>query len=102
MRRATSSNRTSRRLHFVGTTLGLLWLAAALVTLNGWFLLAGLVCGYAFAWVAMTLPCASTDNPALCWARTGRAARERSLQCIANKDGCQCTAQAQVQPVLSG
>ena len=45
------ANRTSRRLHFVGTTLGLVWLAAALVTLNPWFLLAGLVAGYAFAWV---------------------------------------------------
>ena len=28
------SNRTSRRLHFVGTTLGLCWLAAAVVTMN--------------------------------------------------------------------
>jgi hypothetical protein len=45
------SNRTSRRLHFVGTSLGLAWLTAAIVTLNPWFLLAGLVCGYAFAWV---------------------------------------------------
>ncbi len=45
------SNRTSRRLHFAGTSLGLLWLAAAIVTLNPWLLLAGLVSGYAFAWV---------------------------------------------------
>ena len=45
------SNRTSRRLHFVGTSLGLCWLAAAIVTLNPWFLPAGLVSGYAFAWV---------------------------------------------------
>jgi hypothetical protein len=45
------SNRTSRRLHFVGTSLGLAWLAGAAVTLNPWFLLAGLVTGYAFAWV---------------------------------------------------
>ncbi len=44
------SNRTSRRLHFVGTSLGLFWLAAAIVTLNPWFLLGGLVSGYAFAW----------------------------------------------------
>ena len=36
------SNRTSRRLHFVGTSLGLFWLAAAIVTLNAWVLLAGL------------------------------------------------------------
>ncbi len=45
------ANRTSRRLHFVGTSLGLVWLVTAAVTLNPWFLLAGLVCGYAFAWV---------------------------------------------------
>ena len=45
------SNRTSRRLHFVGTTLGLCWLSAAVLLLDPRFLLAGLVCGYAFAWV---------------------------------------------------
>jgi hypothetical protein len=45
------SNRTSRRLHFVGTSLGLLWIATAIATLNAWFLLGGLVSGYAFAWV---------------------------------------------------
>ena len=45
------SNRTCRRLHFVGTSLGLVFFASALATQNWWFLLAGLVCGYAFAWV---------------------------------------------------
>ena len=45
------SNRTCRRLHFIGTTLGLFFLLHALSTLNFWWLLAGLVCGYAFAWV---------------------------------------------------
>ncbi|MGE0874487.1 MAG: Mpo1-like protein [Burkholderiales bacterium] len=45
------ANRTSRRLHFVGTSLGLCCLVAAVVTLNPWWLLAGLACGYAFAWV---------------------------------------------------
>ena len=35
------SNRTSRRLHFVGTSLGLLWIATAIATLNAWFLLGG-------------------------------------------------------------
>jgi len=45
------ANRTCRRLHFVGTSLGLCFLVAAAVTLNAWWLLAGLVCGYAFAWV---------------------------------------------------
>jgi len=45
------SDRTCRRLHFVGTTLGLLALLHAFSTLNFWWLLAGLVAGYAFAWV---------------------------------------------------
>ena len=45
------ANRTSRRLHVVGTTLGLLQLPLALVTGNGWLILTGLVTGYAFAWV---------------------------------------------------
>jgi hypothetical protein len=45
------SNRTCRRLHFVGTTLGLGMLLHALSTLNFWWLLAALVAGYAFAWV---------------------------------------------------
>lgn len=45
------ADRTCRRLHFVGTSLGLACLLAALVTLNPWWLLAGLLVGYAFAWV---------------------------------------------------
>jgi len=45
------ADRTCRRLHFAGTSLGLVFLAAALVTLDFRWLLAGLVCGYAFAWV---------------------------------------------------
>ena len=45
------SNRTCRRLHFVGTSLGLCFLVSAVVTLNAWWILAGLVCGYAFAWI---------------------------------------------------
>jgi len=45
------ANRTCRRLHFVGTSLGLACLVAALVMLNAWWLLAGLVVGYAFAWI---------------------------------------------------
>jgi len=44
-------NRTCRRLHFVGTSIGLLCLVTALVTRHGWFVLAGLVAGYVFAWV---------------------------------------------------
>ena len=45
------ANRTSRRLHFVGTSLGLGLLIAAITTANPWLVPAALVCGYAFAWV---------------------------------------------------
>lgn len=44
------SNRLNRRLHFIGTTLGLAGLLHSLSTLNFWWLLAGIVVGYAFAW----------------------------------------------------
>ena len=42
---------TCRRLHFVGTTIGLAAILHSFSTLNFWWLLAGLVAGYAFAWV---------------------------------------------------
>jgi hypothetical protein len=45
------SNRTCRRLHFIGTSLALLCFIAALLTLNAGYLLAALVVGYGFAWV---------------------------------------------------
>jgi hypothetical protein len=45
------SDRTCRRLHFTGTSLGLLSILCSFATLNFWWLLAGLVSGYAFAWV---------------------------------------------------
>jgi hypothetical protein len=45
------SNRTCRRLHFVGSTLALVWLGALLWTGQPQFLLLGLLCGYGFAWV---------------------------------------------------
>jgi hypothetical protein len=45
------SNRTCRRLHFVGSSLGLACLVIALLTLNAWWVLVGLVVGYGFAWV---------------------------------------------------
>jgi hypothetical protein len=45
------SDRTCRRLHFVGTNLGLACLVLALLTRNAWWVLVGLVVGYAFAWV---------------------------------------------------
>jgi hypothetical protein len=44
-------NPTNRRLHFVGTTLGMLTLAAGLYLCSPAVQLAAFVCGYAFAWV---------------------------------------------------
>jgi hypothetical protein len=44
-------NRVCRRLHFLGSSLALSCLALLAVTRNPWWLLAGLVCGYGFAWV---------------------------------------------------
>lgn len=45
------ANRTCRRLHFVGLTLGLICLALLVVTGNWLWLLPGLLSGYGFAWV---------------------------------------------------
>lgn len=45
------ADRTSRRLHVVGTVLALGQSAGALVTLQPWLLLTGLLVGYGFAWV---------------------------------------------------
>lgn len=45
------SNRVSRRLHFVGSSLGLVLLVAALVTQQWWLIGVALLQGYAFAWV---------------------------------------------------
>lgn len=45
------SNRTSRRLHFVGSCGVLLLLAVALATGDARWVLAALFCGYGFAWV---------------------------------------------------
>ncbi len=45
------ANRTCRRLHFVGSSLGLAWLATAIYTGQLRWVLIGLLCGYAFAWV---------------------------------------------------
>lgn len=45
------SNAICRRLHFVGTSLSLVFLLALVVTGHWWYLLAALLCGYAFAWV---------------------------------------------------
>lgn len=48
---AEHSDINCRRLHFVGSTLALICLVMAVLTLNGWWVLAGLVAGYGFAWV---------------------------------------------------
>lgn len=45
------ANRTCRRLHFTGSTLGLVCLALALLTGHAWWVLVGLVTGYALAWI---------------------------------------------------
>lgn len=45
------SNRTCRRLHFIGTTGVVVLLASFLATLNPLILLAVPLCGYGFAWV---------------------------------------------------
>lgn len=44
-------DRTCRRLHFVGTSAGVVAIILALVTLNPWWLLAGVAVGYLFAWI---------------------------------------------------
>ena len=45
------ANRTSRRLHFVGTTIAIVLLVASVATRQGWIVVAALLEGYAFAWV---------------------------------------------------
>ena len=45
------ANRTSRRLHFIGSCGVLVLVGAAASTGRPWWLLAALVCGYGFAWV---------------------------------------------------
>jgi hypothetical protein len=45
------SNRTSRRLHFIGSCGVLALLLVAVAQRNAWWLLAALLCGYGFAWV---------------------------------------------------
>ena len=45
------ANRTCRRLHFIGTSIGLACLLHAFATLNFWWLLVGIVQGYGWAWV---------------------------------------------------
>jgi len=45
------SNRTCRRLHFLGSTLALVCLAMLFATGRPQYLLYGLLCGYGCAWV---------------------------------------------------
>ncbi len=45
------SNRTSRRLHFIGSWGVLALLATAAISGNAWWALGALFCGYGFAWV---------------------------------------------------
>jgi hypothetical protein len=45
------SNRVCRRLHFVGTTTGLLCVIYGVLSLNFWFVPLAFVIGYGFAWV---------------------------------------------------
>ena len=45
------ANRTSRRLHFIGTSIALVLLIGAALARNPWLIAAALVQGYAFAWV---------------------------------------------------
>ncbi len=45
------SNRTCRRLHFAGTSLGVPCLVTAVATWSAWWILVGFVGGYVFAWV---------------------------------------------------
>ncbi len=42
---------TCRVLHFIGTSLGLAFLLAAILLRNPWLILIGLIQGYAWAWV---------------------------------------------------
>lgn len=45
------ANRTSRRLHVLGTSIALGLLITAIVTQQWWLIALALVQGYAFAWV---------------------------------------------------
>jgi hypothetical protein len=45
------SNRTCRLLHFIGTTIAIAILLAAVVTQTWWLVVVALVQGYTFAWI---------------------------------------------------
>ena len=46
------SQRATRRLHFAGSSLGLICLVMLVLSGNLWWLVAALVCGYSLAWFA--------------------------------------------------
>ena len=46
------AQRSTRRLHFAGSSLALVCVALLVVTGDWWWLLGGLVSGYGFAWFA--------------------------------------------------
>jgi hypothetical protein len=45
------ANRTSRRLHFAGTSLAVALIIASIITQKWWLIAVALLQGYAFAWV---------------------------------------------------
>ena len=45
------SNRTSRRLHFIGTTSAIALIVTSVITQMWWLIAVGFVQGYAFAWI---------------------------------------------------
>lgn len=45
------SNRTCRVLHYIGSSLAILNLAALFTTGSGWYFLSGLISAYACAWI---------------------------------------------------
>lgn len=48
---ADHANRVSRRLHFTGTSLSVVFVALTFTTGNGWWFAVGLAQAYALAWV---------------------------------------------------
>jgi len=44
-------NRTSRRLHFTGTSISVILLTTAFATQHWWLVLLALIQGYALAWI---------------------------------------------------
>ena len=42
---------TCRRLHFVGSSLAIACVLAAILDANAWWIVAALVAGYGFAWI---------------------------------------------------